>query len=134
MAMNQEMLVRIISPTSIVLECNAVIATIPGERGEFGVLVEHVPLIANLHPGIMKVSVHHSDFEYFIYGGMAQVTAEEVNVATEFAVDLKSIKKTKIIDKINSFKEEIAIETDSDRICDITHDLERYESLLSFLK
>lgn len=132
--MHEEILVRIISPAIIVLECKAEIVTIPGEYGEFGVLPNHISMIAHLNPGIVKVCLRNTNFEYFIYGGMAQVRGGEVNVATEFAVELKSVHKTEIIDKINSYKEEIAIETDSDRIRDISHDLERYESLLSFLQ
>ena len=132
--MNEEILVRIITPAIIVLECKAEIATMPGEYGEFGVLPEHSPLIANLHPGIMKVSLRHSHCEYFIYGGLAQVAGREVNVATEFAVELTKVKKSEIIDKIALLKEKIAIETDSDEIFDTRHDLEIYETLISFLK
>ncbi len=58
----------------------------------------------------------------------------EVNVATEFAVELAKVKKTEIIDKIALLKEKIATETDSDEIFDTRHDLGMYEALLSFLK
>ena len=132
--MNEEILVKIITPASVMLECKAEIVTMPGEYGEFGVLPEHSSLVAHLHPGIMRISMRHNNFEYFIYSGMAQVTPKEVNVATEFAVDLKSINKFDIIEKIDSLKKEVLIETDSDIIFDINHELEQYESLLSFLK
>jgi len=132
--MNKDILVRIITPGLIVLECEAEIATMPGEHGEFGVLPEHSLLIASLHPGIMKVSSHKHNFQYFVYGGMVEVRAFEVNVATEFAIDLDKIKKIEIIEKISRLRQDLVLETETERIDDIARELEISESLLSHLK
>jgi F-type H+-transporting ATPase subunit epsilon len=132
--MNEEILVRIITPSVTVLQCRAEIATIPGEYGEFGVLPKHSPIIANLHPGVMKVSLRNSNFDYFIYGGIAQVSGTAVNVVTEFAIELDKVKKSEILDQINLFKEKSSTETDPNKIFELHHAFEIYEALLSFLK
>jgi F-type H+-transporting ATPase subunit delta len=53
--------------------------TIPGSQGVMGVLADHVPMIAQLKPGV--VLVHGSDLSdvthrYVVYGGFAIVTAQ----------------------------------------------------------
>ena len=102
---NDKILIRIITLTEIVALVEAQIATFPGEEGEFGVGPEHMKMIASLKPGIVRIStVNRENHSYFVFGGVAQIKAKEVNVLTDYAVDLKKIDKNETQKKINNLK------------------------------
>jgi F-type H+-transporting ATPase subunit epsilon len=132
--MGQTILVKIFTPSDTILECNALTTTMPGEEGVFGVLPEHSLLIANLQIGVMDILDKKNNLQYFIYGGVAQVSGNEVNVITEFAVNITNIQKTEVMQKITTLKEEIAKKNNQVEEVNLVHDdLSRYESLLTFL-
>ncbi len=132
--MGQTILVKIFTPSDIILECNALTATMPGKEGVFGVLPGHSSLIASLQIGVMDILDEKNNSKYFIYGGVAQVSAKEVNVITEFAVNIASIQKTEVMQKIASLKEEIMKRNNQvEGISLVQDDISKCESLLTFL-
>ncbi|GAM20322.1 hypothetical protein SAMD00019534_034970 [Acytostelium subglobosum LB1] len=51
--------------------------TLPGARGVFGVLKNHIPKIAELKPGVVQVHHESGDIEkYFISGGFAFINPD----------------------------------------------------------
>ena len=131
--MEQTLLVKIFTPSDIILECNALSATMPGEKGVFGVLPNHSLLIANLQIGVMQILETKNNLQYFIYGGIAQVRGNEVNIITDFAIDIAKIQKTEVMEKITIFKQEIERDANKAEINLMSEDLTKYESLLTFM-
>jgi F-type H+-transporting ATPase subunit epsilon len=86
--MPNSLLVKIIVPDQILLECHAIMITMPGEEGEFGVMAMHEQLIANLVEGTVKILTDKGEMRYLINGGVAQVTGTEVNLVTASANEL----------------------------------------------
>ncbi len=58
----------------------------PGSRGSFGVLAGHVPLLASLSVGAIRIDKEDGEFHLMsISGGVAQVSVEGVTVLAETA-------------------------------------------------
>ncbi|MDD9335700.1 MAG: ATP synthase F1 subunit epsilon [Rickettsiaceae bacterium] len=131
--MNKTIRVKIVTPVNVVFDMEARMITMPGELGEFEVLLGHELLIANLKDGLTKITVGGSVFKYFIYSGLAEVTWTNVNIVTEFAVDTSSLQLHEIIRKIDSLTKEIDEEIDDTKIDIIKLDIARYESLLAHI-
>src|SRR3546814_3555389 len=69
---------------------------VPGEEGDFGVLVRHAPLISTLRPGVIKVHNGGSVTEQiFVAGGFAEVTPSRCTVLAEEALPVGEIDRAK---------------------------------------
>ncbi|WP_017442673.1 F0F1 ATP synthase subunit epsilon [Rickettsia gravesii] len=101
--MNATILVKIIIPLSIAFEKQAKMVTMPGEEGMFGVLPCHVPMIVSLKAGLVQVYIddmHKSENTYLISGGVTEVTANYINIATETAINVTNLSEAEIATKL----------------------------------
>ncbi len=126
--------VKIVTPINVVFDKQAQEVIMPGELGEFGVLPGHELLIASLKAGLTKITVGNSVFKYFVYSGLAEVTATNVNIITEFAIDTSNLQAHEIAGKIALLKREINEENDDTKKDIIKLDMARYESLLTCIE
>jgi len=94
--MTKKIPVKIILPSALVLDMEADMVNIPGTAGMFGVLPGHAKFASNIKVGIVTIFTNNKQLNYFVYGGVAQVTGERLNIVTEFAVDLNSTSKSTI--------------------------------------
>ena len=131
--MPQDLQIRIINPSDVLLDQRATLVTMPGAEGEFGVLPMHAPLIAGLKPGLVKVTSAICDSKYFIWGGIARVTNLGVDIITEFAMDLASVNKDVILEKISVLKANIIHENELDKQGQLKEELLKLDSLLVYL-
>lgn len=74
----------IVTPEKLIFSQNVEMANLPGIEGEFGVLDNHSPLIAELQEGEVKIyssANSNAPLQTFqIDGGVAQVTADTCTV------------------------------------------------------
>ncbi len=129
-----DFLVKIILPSKTALSINAHMVNIPGMNGDFGVLKGHIKLISNIKIGIISIFSKDIEIKYFVYGGIAQIDQNELNILSEFAININEISKTTILDNIDLFKSKL-VEIDKDSLdAEIINDkLEKYQSLLKFI-
>jgi len=83
------------------------LVTVPGTAGDFGVLPEHVPVIAELRPGVVTINVEAGKEEkYFVAAGFAIVEPESrMTISAVEAVplaDLDSAAARKALDRCQS--------------------------------
>ena len=76
---------EIVTPQEILLETEADWVTVPGAEGEFGVLPEHVPLVATLDSGILQFQSDGTVSRVAVHYGYAQVRGATVTVLSEMA-------------------------------------------------
>ncbi len=133
--MSEKILVRIISPSKVMLETEADMVNIPGTDGEFGVLFGHVKLVSNIDIGVVTLFSGEEKTRYFVHGGVAQqVTGSELNIVTEFAADLEKAKKYDVLNVISSLKSDVLDEEPGSVEADIISDkIEKNEALAKFL-
>ena len=80
---------ELVSPEEKLVSEPVAMAVIPGDEGEFGVLVGHSALVASLKPGVVELSVDGQDNRrIFIASGFADVTPEQCTILAEEAVNV----------------------------------------------
>ncbi|XVN42458.1 MAG: ATP synthase F1 subunit epsilon [Candidatus Rickettsia vulgarisii] len=131
--MDKTINVKIVTPNNIVFDDQALMVTMPGTLGEFGVLPNHELLITDLKEGLVKISANNHIIKFFVYKGLAEVTGTNVNIMTEFAMNVENIQSSEISSKIDHFKQILDQETDSLKIDNLKLDILIYQSLLNCL-
>ena len=132
--MSDKLLVRIILPSETFLEIEASLVNIPGGDGVFGVLPGHAKLTSTIDVGIISLFIDDVKKIYYVHGGVAQVTGDEVNIVTEYAASIAGSNKTTITNEITDLKEELASEEENSIESDINlAKIEKHQSLIKFL-
>lgn len=89
--MAKKIQLEVVTPSRLVVseEVDEVVA--PGELGEFGVLPGHVPFISLLIPGELKFIRGGVEMKMIIWGGVAEVRDDRVNILTDNIEDPATI-------------------------------------------
>ncbi len=74
---------KIVTPDKLIYDGDVESLIIPGVKGEFGVLKDHVPLISFLTKGRLILDFKEMIRELIIDEGFAEVKNNEVNVLTK---------------------------------------------------
>ncbi len=100
---------ELVSPERIMESEQAVMATVPGEAGDFGVLAGHAPLLSSIRPGVVTLTLPTGEIrKIFVAGGFADVTAEQCSVLVEEAQNVGELKRADIEASLKSLADEIA--------------------------
>ena len=108
--MSDKLLVRIILPSKTFLEIETDLVNIPGGDGIFGVLPGHAKLTSTIEIGVVSLFLSDVGTKYYVHGGVAQVTGDEVNIVTEYSAGIADSNKTTITNEITDLKEELVSE------------------------
>ena len=73
---------ELLTPQKLALEIQANEATLPGSLGEFTVLADHAPYVAQLKPGILRYSSEAGSGALLIGSGFAEVVDNRLLVLT----------------------------------------------------
>ena len=109
---------ELVSPERKLISEPAVMVTIPGGEGDFGVLANHSPLLSTIRAGVIEV-ISENDNEprrLFVAGGFADVTPENCTVLAEYAINVADLDQTEIEKELADLKEDLAMaEGDQDK-------------------
>jgi F-type H+-transporting ATPase subunit epsilon len=110
-AMSNTFQFELVSPEKILVSKSAVMVTVPGGEGEYGVLAGHAPLITTVKAGVINVYANDdttiSD-RLFVAGGVAEVTGERCTVLAEEALPVADIDRAKVEACIRDLTEDVA--------------------------
>ncbi|HMA15610.1 MAG TPA: F0F1 ATP synthase subunit epsilon [Kiloniellaceae bacterium] len=99
---------ELVSPERLLLSVEVDMVVVPGEEGDFGVLVRHAPLISTLRPGVIKVHDGGSVTEQiFVAGGFAEVTPQRCTVLAEEALPVGEIDRAKAEQRLSDAKDDL---------------------------
>jgi F-type H+-transporting ATPase subunit epsilon len=107
----------LVSPERLLLSEEAVMVTVPGSEGDFGVLAGHMPLISTLRPGVIDVQGGtDGDTRFFVLGGFAEVNPEKITVLAEEAIPMAEVDAALLDERIRNSQEDILqAKTEADR-------------------
>jgi F-type H+-transporting ATPase subunit epsilon len=107
----------LVSPERLLLSEEAVMVTVPGSEGDFGVLAGHMPLISTLRPGVIDVQGGtEGDTRFFVLGGFAEVNPEKITVLAEEAIPMVEVDAALLDERIRNSQEDILqAKTEADR-------------------
>jgi F-type H+-transporting ATPase subunit epsilon len=80
---------------------------VPGSEGEFGVLAHHAPLIAMLHPGMLKI-LGPNEQHFVVRGGFAEVNPKGLTVLADFAAPVEDVDRDVLAGQIKDLEEDVA--------------------------
>jgi len=99
---------ELVSPERLLLSEEVDMVVVPGEEGDFGVLVRHAPLISTLRPGVIKVHEGGSITErIFVAGGFAEVTPARCTVLAEEALPVGEINRAATEQRLADAKDDL---------------------------
>ncbi len=100
---------ELVSPEKLLLSERVDMVVVPGEEGNFGVLVQHAPLISAVRPGV--IDVHNGGKvteQIFVAGGFAEVTPARCTVLAEQAVPIAEIDRSAAEQQLKDAGEDLA--------------------------
>lgn len=88
---------EIVTPVQTIFSSDVTYVALPGEKGGFGVMRRHEPLVSALVPGTVSVTVPGSSKDgdktnFVVSGGYAQISDDKVIVLANDALDVAGIK------------------------------------------
>jgi F-type H+-transporting ATPase subunit epsilon len=99
---------ELVSPERLLLSEEVDMVVVPGEEGDFGVLVRHAPMISTLRPGVIKVHDGGSvTQQIFVAGGFAEVTPQRCTVLAEDALPVGEIDRGKAEQRLSDAKDDL---------------------------
>ncbi len=110
MAEDKTFELEVVSPEKLLFSERAGMATIPGSEGEFGIFADHVPLVASLKAGVVRV---YSDKgttlarRVFIAGGFCEVTKDRVALLVEAATPVEDLDSAAVAEEIRTLEYDI---------------------------
>jgi len=90
--MAKEFALNVVAPDRAVVEENVTSVVAPGTSGYFGVMADHLPLVAALKPGLLEY-IDAAGQRHFVYvgGGFVEVKANKMTVLADEASRARDI-------------------------------------------
>lgn len=108
---------ELVSPDKIVVSTDVVMATIPGEEGEFGVLAGHAPLLSGVRAGVVRlVMPDGSERKIFVSGGFADVNGSICSVLAEEAVNVEDLDRNDVRLRLSALNDDYVLAMHEDRL------------------
>ena len=99
---------ELVSPERLVFSRAVDMVVVPGGEGMFGVLPGHAPMITNVRAGAIDVWDDNQIVDrVFVYGGLAEVTAERLTVLAEHAMPVAELKEDAVEQEIRDLTEDV---------------------------
>ena len=105
---------EIISPEKIILSEKVNSVTIPSFEGEMTILLDHIPLITFLRPGILRIE-GSKESEYFVEEGTVEFSNNTLIILSSTIIPLENVKNQNISKMIEESKSQLAKENLSDK-------------------
>ena len=105
---------EIISPEKIILSEKVNSVTIPSFEGEMTILLDHIPLITFLRPGILRIE-DSKESEYFVEEGTVEFSNNTLIILSSTIIPLENVKGENISKMIEESRALLAEENLSDK-------------------
>lgn len=102
---------ELVSPEKLLVSKPVGMVTVPGCKGEYGVLFGHIPMITSLDAGIIQVyaddGVTVTD-RIFVSGGFAEVAHGRFTVLATDATPVADLNRSEVQDQMKALEAKIA--------------------------
>ena len=112
--MSEKFKVEIITPEKIVLKSDASEVIIPSYEGEVGILINHIPLITFLRPGMITV-VNDSEKKDFVEEGNVEFSENNLLILTTTVKEFTSIDKSFLESSLSESEKKMTDESMTDK-------------------
>jgi len=102
---------ELVSPEKLLVSKAVGMVTVPGSKGEYGVLQAHIPMITSLDAGVIRVyaedGVTVTD-KIFVSGGFAEVANGRFTVLATEAIPVGDMDHQALQDRMNELEAKIS--------------------------
>ena len=99
---------ELVSPSALLASEEVEMVVVPGEDGDFGVLIGHSPVLSNLRPGVVDL---YNDGQIlnslFVDGGFAEVTDERCTLLATSAKSMNEISAEEVAGRLETAEVQI---------------------------
>ena len=128
--MSERLTFDMVSPEKHLFSAEVDVVTVPGSEGDFGVLVNHSPMMSVLRPGIVLVEDGGTTTRYFVQGGFADVTPDGLTILAEQALALDGEDKDALQNAVIEARSHFDSETDEQKKAEAESVLRVLEEIL----
>lgn len=82
---------ELVSPEKLLLSEEVDSVVVPGSEGDFGVFINHAPMMTTLRVGFLEVSNGSDTERFFVKGGFAEVGEKGLSVLAEQSVKVADL-------------------------------------------
>lgn len=82
---------ELVSPAKLLLSQEVDSVVVPGSEGDFGVFINHAPMMSTLRVGFLEMSNGSNTERYFIKGGFAEIGEKGLSVLAEQAIKIADL-------------------------------------------
>lgn len=102
----RKIILDVVTPEQTLISEEVDQVVVPGADGEFGVLVNHAPLISNLRPGVVRVYDVSNKItkRVLVSGGFVEVVPDRCTVLATEAHDFEKISKEELEKRLTTIK------------------------------
>jgi len=99
---------ELVTPERLLLAERAEMVGVPGREGQMGIYRRHVPMIATLGPGAVKIWREGREARrLFVDGGFLEVTGERCTVLAEEATPVEDFDRAHLEQKVRDCREDL---------------------------
>ncbi len=121
---------ELVSPERVLLSAEAQQAILPGADGIFTVLQGHAPVITNLLPGVVRITLADGIKSIFVKGGFAEVSPDSVTVLAERAFITDEVDPRQIEAELGAAQKSLDNGLDDDAKLHITRAIDELRALV----
>ena len=121
----------LVSPEKILVDEDVKMVTVPGSEGDFGLLVDHAPILSSLKDGVIVINIDddHKE-EIFVAGGFADMNDNICTILAEDAINVKDIDKEELTKQKEILQEKLNMLADGEELFVEKQELKRKLCLL----
>lgn len=106
---------------------------VPGVEGDFGVLINHAPVVSTLRTGILEVHNGDEPQQLLVRGGFAEVNPEGLTVLAEEAMPLSDVDREALEAELKNANEDVADAKDEKQLAEANKVRDRLVEILGVL-
>ena len=99
---------ELVSPEKLLISTDVDMVVVPGVDGDFGVLINHAPVVSTLRTGILEVHNGGTPEKILVVSGFAEVNPGGLTVLAEEAIHLADVDRAGLEAELKNAEEDIA--------------------------
>lgn len=124
---------ELVSPEKLLMSADVDMVVVPGVEGDFGVLINHAPVVSTLRTGILEVHNGDQPDRMLVRGGFAEVNPEGLTVLAEEAMLLGEVDRAALEAELKDANEDVADAKDDDQLAEATRVRDRLIEMIDVL-
>ncbi len=124
---------ELVSPERLLMSEDVDMVVVPGVEGDFGVLINHAPVVSTLRTGILEVHNDGAPERLLVRGGFAEVNPEGLTVLAEEAMLLSDVDRAALEADLKNANEDVADAKDEAQLTEANKTRDRLIEILGVL-